>query len=69
MQNLGAVVRDGIPKDHPYRDQHPQIPWKDIAGLPNAMAYDYGIVDHEILLNAAINDLPDLVELAGKETA
>lgn len=64
MQNVGAAVRDGIPKGHPFRALRPEIPWQSVAGLRNVMAYSYGTVSHQRLWNIAISELPDLVEVA-----
>ena len=59
LQNIGAAVRDGIPKGHPYRVARTEIPWSDIAGLRNVMAYAYEIVDHGLMWDVPPTNSPD----------
>ena len=33
---------------HTLKDQYPEIPWKQIAGIGNILRHDYGIVDDRI---------------------
>ena len=64
MQNIGADVRDGIPKGHPFRAQYPEIPWRSVAGLRNVMAYSYGMINHQRLWDIVIGELPELARVA-----
>lgn len=49
-----------------YREKHPQIPWREIVGLRNILAHEYGRVDHARLYATAIKDLPRLIEALEK---
>jgi hypothetical protein len=40
--------------------KHPEIPWKEIIGLRNILAHEYGRVDHAQLYATAIKDIPAL---------
>lgn len=41
---------------------HPDIPWSRIHDMRNILVHEYHSVDPEIILDAAHNDLPPLVE-------
>ena len=43
------------------REKHPQIPWKEIIGLRNILAHEYGRVDHAQLHATAAKDVPALI--------
>jgi len=46
-----------------FREAHPEIPWRNIVGLQNILAYEYGRIDHQALLHTARNDIPALIPL------
>ena len=69
LQNIGAAVREGIPRGHPYRAVRPDIPWRYIAALHNVMAYAYKIVDHGLLWDIATNELPRLGKIVKADIA
>jgi uncharacterized protein with HEPN domain len=45
----------------PYRDQHPHIPWKSIAGMRDVLIHAYDIVDLEEVWKTASEDIPHLL--------
>ena len=47
-------------------EKHPQIPWREIVGLRNILAHEYGRVDHARLYATAIKELPGLIEALEK---
>lgn len=48
------------------RKTHPQIPWKEMIGLRNILAHDYGRIDHDKLYATVMKDIPNLIkELEG----
>ena len=44
-----------------FREKQPQIPWREIIGLRNILAHEYGGVDHARLHATAVKDLPALI--------
>lgn len=41
---------------------NPHIPWRDIIGLRNILAHEYGQVDQSLVYATAMNDIPALIE-------
>ena len=44
-----------------YRNEHTEIPWREIIGQRNILAHEYGQIDHELLYKTATEDIPNLV--------
>jgi len=42
------------------KDQYPEIPWKQIAGIGNILRHDYGIVDDHITWDVVKSHFPTL---------
>ncbi len=42
------------------RDNHPQIPWRDIAGIGNILRHGYDIIDPQRIWSVVRDDLPAL---------
>src|SRR3954471_15604003 len=42
------------------RDQHPQIPWRQVAGLRDVLIHDYATVDLPAVWEITQKDLPPL---------
>ena len=45
-----------------FKMKHDDIPWGDIAGLRNRIVHDYGSVDHKLVYDTLIEDIPALLE-------
>ena len=43
-----------------WQSAHPGVPWKRIRGMRNMLAHEYGAVDHAIVFETVMNDLPAL---------
>jgi uncharacterized protein with HEPN domain len=46
---------------HEYRQQHPEIPWKKIAGTRDTLIHDYDNVDLDAAWKIATEDVPALL--------
>jgi uncharacterized protein with HEPN domain len=43
------------------RDQHPEIPWKQIVGMRNRIVHDYMNIDADIVWEVAARNIPTLI--------
>lgn len=50
----------------PLKEQYPDIPWRNIAGLRDILIHNYMGVDLESVWNVIENDLPSLKEQLGR---
>ncbi|MEM9273452.1 MAG: DUF86 domain-containing protein [Cyanobacteria bacterium P01_F01_bin.143] len=57
LEIIGEAVKR-IP--HSIRNQYPDIPWKDIAGMRDKLIHDYFNTDVEIIWQAVQEDIPQL---------
>ncbi len=44
-----------------FRNRHPQIPWKEIAGMRDILAHQYDRVDLKTIWDVINNDIPELL--------
>lgn len=58
LEILGEAARRVT--DEARRDMA-EIPWKEIVGLRNIIAHEYGEIDHEILFSITTRDIPRLI--------
>jgi len=42
----------------PFRDAHPEVPWKAMAGMRDRLIHAYFSVDWEIVWDVLINEIP-----------
>jgi uncharacterized protein with HEPN domain len=45
------------------RQQHPEIPWRDIAGMRDVIVHEYDQVDLDVVWDVIHNKLPELLTL------
>jgi uncharacterized protein with HEPN domain len=57
LEILGEATRQ-LPED--FIAQHPDVPWRQIAGLRNRIVHDYFGLDLEMIWQVIRNDLPQL---------
>jgi len=43
------------------REQHPEIPWRQIVGLRHILAHEYGQIDYARLFDTVSRDIPELI--------
>jgi uncharacterized protein with HEPN domain len=46
-----------------FRDQHPNVPWREMAGLRDVLIHDYFGVDNGIVWNVVEKEIPPLKEI------
>jgi len=59
LEIIGEAVRH-IPQN--FRNQYPEVPWKEIAGTRDILIHEYFEVSDERIWKTVIEDLPLLVE-------
>jgi uncharacterized protein with HEPN domain len=57
LQIIGEAVRSIDPD---FRNKHPTVPWRLIAGMRNILIHDYGSINFEIVWSAVENNVPSL---------
>ncbi len=57
LEIIGEAVK-GIPED--FRQKHPGIPWRDIAGMRDNLIHEYFIVDLEEVWKTVTTDIVEL---------
>ena len=65
LLQIGELARN-LTKE--FTNKHDQIPWKNIVGLRNVVAHEYGQLDMETVWATITDDIPDLYEKCKKLT-
>ena len=55
LEIIGEAVKN-LPQD--FKLKHPQIPWKEIAGMRDVLIHEYFVLDVERVWNTVENDFP-----------
>lgn len=63
LEIIGEAVRN-IPKS--FRSEHPEIPWKKIAGMRDVLIHEYFGVDLELVWKIVQKDIPKLKKQISK---
>lgn len=59
LEIIGEAVKQ-LPDD--FRAQHPQVPWRKIAGLRDILAHTYFGIDEQIVWDVVVTKVPELAE-------
>ncbi len=62
IRNLEIIGEATKRLSKPLKEQYPDIPWRNIAGLRDVLIHDYMGIDLESVWNVVENDLPPLKE-------
>lgn len=46
-----------------FREQHPEVPWSDIAGIRDIVAHQYDRIDLDIIFQVIQRNVPELLDL------
>jgi uncharacterized protein with HEPN domain len=46
-----------------FRDAHPEIPWREIAGMRNVIVHEYDQLDLDVIWDVVENKLSELLRL------
>lgn len=60
IEVIGEAAKN-IPLD--YREKHPKLPWKDMAGMRNRLIHAYFSVDWEIVWNVVSDEIPSFIPI------
>lgn len=58
--NIGELIKNVTPE---MRANHPEVPWREVAGMRDITAHKYGTLRMEEVYNTVVNDFPALKEL------
>ncbi len=47
-----------LPED--FKEKHPEVPWKDIAGMRDRIVHFYFGIDYQIVWGTVQEDIPEL---------
>jgi len=58
LEILGEAARQ---VSEAFQNEHPEVPWRQIVGLRNVLAHDYGGVRHERVWKIILHHIPALI--------
>lgn len=58
--NIGELIKNVTDE---IRTAHPEVPWREVAGMRDITAHKYGTLRMEEVYNTVVHDFPVLKEL------
>ena len=58
LEIIGEATKQ-VPQQ--FREEHPDLPWRLMAGMRDRLIHDYGGVDYEIVWQTITDDVPNLL--------
>lgn len=66
MKNIEIVGEAAFMISKPFKDAHPETPWKVVQGMRHVLVHDYANIDIKELYNTAVNDMIPLCQQVNK---
>jgi uncharacterized protein with HEPN domain len=60
ISNIGEISKRISPS---FKQAHPDVPWKLMAGMRDRIIHDYYQIDWEVVWSTAIKSVPELITL------
>ncbi|MDP3741800.1 MAG: DUF86 domain-containing protein [Candidatus Micrarchaeota archaeon] len=57
IQIIGEAIKNLPPE---FKEKHPEVPWKDIAGMRDRIVHFYFGIDYQIMWATVKEDIPEL---------
>ena len=61
VRNLEVIGEASKKVGSNFKREHPDVPWKEMAGLRDRLIHDYFGINYEIVWNIAATELPGLL--------
>jgi uncharacterized protein with HEPN domain len=65
VRSLEIVGEASKQVPQPFRDEHPELPWRLMAGMRDRLIHDYTGVDYEIVWDTISRDIPAILATLG----
>lgn len=63
LYQIAVIGETTKPLSQEFREQHPEIPWRNIAGMRDVLIHKYDQVDFDVIGDVVQNKLPELLAL------
>lgn len=62
MFRLVQVAENSDKLTSSFKTDHKELPWREIKGMRNRIAHDYGFIDLTIIYDTVIHGIPEMYE-------
>lgn len=63
IRNFEVIGEATKKMDDSFKTNHPEVPWKNMAGMRDKLIHDYAGIDYWIVWNSVLSDIPLLKKL------